>query len=157
MAVPAQRAPRVPAWKLGLVALALVAAVFAAFAPALGAHFINWDDPSNLEDLARGAGDPWHWFTTTGSVDPYQPLSWWSLSIDHALWGLSPGLDAPQAARFHATSVLIHALAAVAFFFVARRLLAITVNDASERWSVPAAALAALLFAVHPLRCESVV
>jgi protein O-mannosyl-transferase len=55
------------------------------------------------------------------------------------LWGAS-------AFAFHLTNVLLHALCAAAFFEVARRLLK----------DVDGALMATLLFAVHPLRVESV-
>jgi len=89
-------------------------------------------------------------------MGPYQPLSWLSYAIDHELWCLSPGLAAPEAARFHATNVLLHALAAIALFLAARKLFEFAVRGAGERARTVASALAALLFAIHPLRCESV-
>jgi hypothetical protein len=146
--------------KLAWCAAAAVAAlVFVAFAPALSAHFVNWDDLANLDDLRESGGlrrEPLRWFYTTGHVDPYQPVSWLSLAVDMELWGLEPGLDAPQAPRFHLTSLAIHAFAAVAFLFVARRLLAIALPRAAEPELTLAAAFAACVFAIHPLRCESV-
>jgi tetratricopeptide (TPR) repeat protein len=82
------------------------------------------------------------------------PLAWLSLGLDHALWGMDP-------AGYHLTSVLLHGLAAALVFLVARRLLAAALadgepGDAPGAGATVGAALAALLFAVHPLRVESV-
>jgi tetratricopeptide (TPR) repeat protein len=59
---------------------------------------------------------------------------------------------------YHVTNVVLQALAAVAFFFFARALFASCASLAAARgWKLDvAAALAALAFAVHPLRVESV-
>lgn len=139
-----------------LLACGLVALVALAYWPALSAQFVNWDDPGNLADLRASAGDPWRFWHTTGAVDPYQPLSWWSLKLDAALWGLSPNPDATQTRGFHATSVALQALAALAFFALARRVLALALRSSAARARDLAAALAACVFAIHPLRVESV-
>ena len=135
--------PRAARW--GSAAL-ILAAVFAAFAPALRAGFVNWDDGRTLLENPSFRGlSPAHleWMATTGRMGHYQPLSWLSLALDHALWGLGAPPH-PEAAGYHATSLALHGLAAVAFVFVAFRLLAV------------AAILASLVFALHPLRVESV-
>lgn len=139
-----------------LASLALLAAIAIAFSPAFTAQFVNWDDNYNLEDLRAQLGDPLHFFHTTGQVDPYQPLAWCSLWLDARLWGLGTGLDAPQAGRFHLTSVVLHALAALAMFALARRLIAKALPASSASSLTLAALIAAFVFAVHPLRAESV-
>lgn len=149
---PLTRAERVRPWALAALLAALVAA---AFAPSFRAHFVNWDDHVNLADL-RLRANPWSFFVEPGNVDPYQPLAWLTLSFDKWLWGLDAGLDAPQAGRFHATSVAFHALAAIAFFLAARKLLARGSPDAKRSSTDFASAFAALVFAAHPLRAESV-
>jgi tetratricopeptide (TPR) repeat protein len=57
---------------------------------------------------------------------------------------------------YHVTSLLLHAANAVLVYLVARRLLARAVAGAGGAGLEAAAALGALLFAVHPLRVESV-
>jgi Tfp pilus assembly protein PilF len=69
----------------------------------------------------------------------YRPIFLLWLKINYSLFGLAP-------AGWHALCVLLHVLATVQTFWLARRLL---------RAEVPAA-LAALLFAVHPVHIESV-
>jgi tetratricopeptide (TPR) repeat protein len=127
----------------------LCAAVVAAFWPAFGAQFVNWDDFDLLlgNPHFRGFGrEHWAWMFTTNHVGPFQPLTWVSYACDHALYGLADG-DPAAARGFHATSVALHAATACALHALARRLL---------RHEI-AAVVAALLFAVHPLRVESVV
>jgi tetratricopeptide (TPR) repeat protein len=123
--------------------------VFAAFAPALSGEFLQWDDEDNiaLNHDFRGL-DAAHleWMFTTDRMGPYQPLAWVSLGIDHALYGLSGPEVYREAPDYHRTSVAIHALAAIACFFLAKRLLS----------SAFAAFVAAAFFAIHPLRVESV-
>src|SRR5262249_10630396 len=74
---------------------------------------------------------------------------WLSLAIDHALWGM-------DARGYHFTNVLLHACGAVAFFFLAREILPACSATLRERTLDVASFAAALLFALHPLRAESV-
>lgn len=69
----------------------------------------------------------------------FVPLAMISLAADHALFGLDPR-------GFHATNLLLHAASAALAFAIAWLLL-------RDRWG---AFLAASLFALHPLRVESV-
>src|SRR3989449_9829074 len=58
----------------------------------------------------------------------------------------------------HLTNLLLHAANAVVFFVVVRRLLTRALSSPSERGYALAvsAGVAALVFAIHPLRVESV-
>ncbi|HEV8112725.1 MAG TPA: tetratricopeptide repeat protein [Planctomycetota bacterium] len=137
---------------------ALVVLVFVAFKPALDAEFLSWDDEANVTTNHAFRGlDAQHlaWMFTTDHMGPYQPLAWVSLAVDHALWGLGGPDQFPEAPRYHRTSVLLHALAAIAVFLLARRLLA-RVLARPESELAFAAFAAAAFFAVHPLRVESV-
>ena len=137
----------------------VVLAVFASFAPARDASFVNWDDEANIvdNDEFRGLeGEHLEWMFTRAFGGPYMPLTWLSLAADHALWGLGEGLEAPEAPAYHRTNVLLHALCAVAFLCLARRVLRSVFPDADERGLLLACTLASLWFAVHPLRVESV-
>jgi tetratricopeptide (TPR) repeat protein len=127
-------------------------ATFLAFLPALRAEWVLWDDDRNFtENYAwRGlSAEHLRWMWTTFHMGPYQPLTWMSLALDHALFGMNPR-------AYHATNLVLHALAASALYFAARSLFAIVLPKA-EAWHRDAtAALAALFFGVHPLRAESV-
>lgn len=116
-------------------ALAIVAAGLLAWWPAFSAGFV-WDDGSLVEENPLLRGPLWRlWFTA--SAKDYWPLTWTSFWIEWRLWGGEP-------AGFHVTNVVLHLLAALLVWRVLRAL------------EVPGAALAALLFAVHPVAVESV-
>ena len=120
----------------------------------VGNSFLGWDDGeailSNLR-IRSLAPENIAWMFTTFHMGPYQPLSWLSLAIDYQIWGLN-------AFGFHLTNLVLHVLAAVLSVAVAWRLLWFsrvprgTVREAL----VLGSAAAALLFAIHPLRVESV-
>src|SRR3989442_1997176 len=79
----------------------------------------------------------------------YMPLTWLTHGLDYVLWGMRP-------AGYHVMNVVLHALAAAAAYVVALRVLAAAVAPEPLGARRLAAAVAALLFAVHPLRVESV-
>ncbi len=84
------------------------------------------------------------WMWHSRHYGPWQPLSWLSWCIDLQLWGLDPE-------AFRRTNVAFHAITAGLFLLVCRRLL-------PRGLSAPlGAAGAALFFALHPLRVESVI
>src|SRR5712691_1395308 len=124
-----------------------------AFLPTLGNGFASWDDALNFLDNPhyRGLGSAQlRWMFTTFHAGHYIPLTWLSLGLDYLLWGLNP-------AGYHLSSLLLHAATALAFYFLALRLLRAALPPsttlAALRWG---ATVAALVFAVHPLRVESV-
>jgi protein O-mannosyl-transferase len=137
------------------IPLAIAAMAIVTFAPALSAGFVTWDDDINFltNDAYRGLGaQQLHWMWTTFLMGHYTPLTWMTLGLDYSLWGM-------DARGYHATNVLIHAASAVLLYFLARRLLALALPEQSRRQpraTTLAAAFAALVFATHPLRVESV-
>ena len=128
------------------LAPAVFAAVVVAFLPALRFPFLNWDDQPNIVDNALLRFDaPGLTFMLTGSqLGHWQPATWLTLAFDRLLWGGNP-------LGFHLTNVLLHALGAVLLFFLARRL-----KLAAGKRAETAAVFAALFWALHPLRVESV-
>jgi tetratricopeptide (TPR) repeat protein len=121
---------------------------FAAFTPALGGEFTNWDDDLNFLNNPhyRGLGAAQlRWMWTSFFSGHYHPLTWMTLGLDYAIWGMNP-------LGYHLTNLLLHAANAVLLYFVLAALLRLA-GRPEARW--PAAA-AALLHAVHPLRVESV-
>ena len=116
------------AWPIGaLLVVGLVTLI--AFWPAVDNEFVNWDDDKNFltNEHFRGLGDAQlRWMFLKYKMGHYHPLTWVSLAIDFLDGGMDPR-------PYHRTSVLLHALTALSVFW-----------------------LAALLFAVHPLRAESV-
>jgi len=77
------------------------------------------------------------------------PVTWLSFGIDHALWGMN-------AFGYHLTNILLHAANAALVCLLALRLLRLGLTTASPRAISLGAVVAALFFAVHPLRVESV-
>jgi tetratricopeptide (TPR) repeat protein len=150
MSAAGAAAPQSPA-RIALP-VSIFVAVLWAFLPVLEGEFLHFDDDKGLTGNPhfRGLGAAQlEWMFTTNWMGPYQPLAWLSLALDHELWGMS-------AARFHLTSVVIHALGAVALYGLARAVFRIAAPAAEPVWQSFAAGAAALLFAVHPLRVESV-
>jgi tetratricopeptide (TPR) repeat protein len=131
-----------------LTAAAIAAVACAVFWPALRGEFLSYDDPDyvtgnphvrqglNAEDMLRAF--------TTFQVANWHPLTWLSLQLDSTLWRASDG--EPEPAGFHLTNVLLHAGSAAMLFLALRSLTG----------AFGPSAATALLFAVHPLRAESV-
>ena len=86
---------------------------------------------------------------TTFHQGHYQPLTWLTFSLDYLVWGIDPF-------GYHLTNILFHSANAVLFYFVTLRLLAIASPISSALLLKLAAGFSALVFALHPLRVESV-
>lgn len=124
-----------------LIAAAIFAGAVAVFLPALRYPFLTWDDGVNIvgNELLRFDGPGLAFMLTGTRLGHWQPLSWLSLALDRAVWGAQPF-------GYHLTAVLLHAAGAVLLYLLARRL----------RLGALPAAFAALFWALHPLRVESV-
>jgi Tfp pilus assembly protein PilF len=128
----------------------------AAFLPTLHNQFVGWnDDDDNLVDNLHYRGLGWpqlRWMWTTFHVGHYMPLTWMTFGLDYLFWGMKPS-------GYHLTSLVLHAANATVFYLMARRLLGVALPGPGERGQgalALSAAFAALLFALHPLRVESV-
>ena len=101
-----------------VLALALLAATVAGvYLPSLRNGFV-WDDGQNVvanPHLAPLDGALVAWAFGSFRLGHYQPLTWLSLALDRAIWGLSP-------AGFHLTNLWLHLANALIFFGLARRL-----------------------------------
>jgi len=123
------------------------------FVPAISGGFVSWDDGVNFvaNPWYRGFGAAqlkWMWSTTL--LGHYVPLAWMSLGFDYVMWGMDPS-------GYHITNVVLHALDAVLVFALAREITLRKPSGIARPNVVSlAAACAALLFAIHPLRVESV-
>ena len=125
------------------IAVFLIAITWAVFGQTFHHQFINYDDPLYVYDNPHvRAGLNWHgtaWAFTHVHSQNWHPLTTISHMLDCQLLGLNPGAH-------HLVNVFWHSVAAVLLF-----LLLAKVTD-----SVWASAFVAAVFAVHPLRVESV-
>src|SRR5918994_3393190 len=99
------------------------------FFPVLQNDFVNWDDDRNLLENRnfRGLGlEQVRWMVTTFHMTLYRPLTWVSFGLDYLLWGMNPS-------GYHLTSLLLHAVNAIIFYFVALRLLRLTIAASKVR------------------------
>jgi len=125
----------------GWIAALLMAGVSAVFYQVATHELVRYDDyeyivqnphlRDNLIEALRSAFQPYgsNWI----------PITWMSLWIDYALYGLEP-------AGYHLTNVALHAFSTVLLFLTLARMTKAT-------W--PSAFVAAV-FAIHPLHVESV-
>jgi hypothetical protein len=137
--VPPSPAPATDRIAIAVV-LAIVTALF--YVPVLDAGFLNWDDPPYVTANPSIRSLSWvtvRWAFTTFQEGIWHPLTWLSLALDHALYGLS-------ARGFHLTNLLLHVANTVLVFLVWERL-----TGAFWRSAVLAA-----LFGLHPMHVESV-
>ena len=127
-------------WIAGLLIIFFTVLVFS---PSLGGGFLNWDDNLILENYGwRGlAGQNLHWWFTRVIGGDYKPLVWASFAIDYTFWSLNP-------AGYHLGNLLLHAATAFLLYLLFLK------TTAPPR--VDCALFAALIFALHPLRVESV-
>ena len=126
-----------------VLAFALVAATLLAFAPVVSNEFINYDDDINLtKNLKVQQGltlESLRWAFTNVEYQNWHPLTWISHILDFQLFGM-------QAGGHHVVSVFIHAVSAALLFAVFNAMT-------GALWR---SLLVAALFALHPLRVESV-
>jgi tetratricopeptide (TPR) repeat protein len=128
---------------LALAIAALILLTAAAFFPVARAEFLNLDDPAYVtanphvvQGLTRQG---LLWALTSFDAANWHPLTWVSHMADVSLFGLSPGAQ-------HLVNLSLHALAAALMLLALQRVT-------GALWPC---LLAASLFAVHPLRVESV-
>ena len=130
-------------WLSFAICLLLALAVWAVFGQTLHHEFVNWGDDVYVYEnptIARGLNwDGIVWALTCGETGHWHPVTWISHMLDCQLYGLHPG-------GHHLTNVLLHAATAILLFLVLRKMT-------SAMWR---SAFVAALFAIHPLRVESV-
>ena len=150
-----QSQPRLSAPRADKIVPVLIAlATLIVFSGVLRNGFLNWDDDTNLLTNPNYRGLGWanlRWMFTALHLGHYMPLCWLTFAMDYLVWGMNP-------LGYHLTNLLLHAANAVLFYEVALWFVSRSAAPPDGRRIPPrvAAALAALLFAVHPLRVESV-
>jgi tetratricopeptide (TPR) repeat protein len=129
--------PRVTPFEKYGIPLLLAGALLIAYAPVIHGTFI-WDDDAHVTrpDLQSLQG-LWRIWFAFGSTQQYYPLLHSAFWVEQRLWGA-------DAVAYHVLNILLHAVSAWLLFLILRRL------------RVPGAALAAAIFALHPVQVESV-
>jgi len=138
------------------VCVGLAALVWFVFGQTIKFPFINFDDPEYVYEVPEiNSGLTLHnikWAFTHWPSTNWFPLQNVSHMFEFQFYGFSPGL-------FHLTNVVLHGATAILLFLVLRRMT--SVKDESiggaARNSDWRSALVAAIFAIHPLRAESVV
>ena len=137
-----------------LLPLFIVLITLLAFLPVLKNGLVNLDSRL-LEDNLSYRELGWQqlrWMFGAFHFGQYQPLAWLSLWFDQVLWWADPF-------GHHLTNLFLHVANALLFYHISFQLLSYS-NAAKaapgQRWLSVAAGIAALGFAIHPLRVETV-
>jgi tetratricopeptide (TPR) repeat protein len=130
-------------WRPAFLCLALGAATLMVFWPVVHCAFLTYDDPvyftGNSHVLNGLTLDGASWAFRTGLMGNWHPVLWLSYMLDAQCFGTGP-------AGPHFTNLALHAANAILLFLLLDRL------TGARRRSL----LVAALFALHPLRIESV-
>jgi len=126
-----------------LICFLLAGVTLATFWPVRHCEFVDYDDQGYVTQNPQvGAGLTWEgvaWALRTRACSNWHPLTWLSHMFDCQLYGLGP-------AGHHFTSLLLHVANVLLLFGALRGMTGML-------WR---SAMVAALFALHPLRVESV-
>ena len=140
---PSQTTVAESRWTIPVVCLVLAAITWAVFGQTLQFDFVNYDDNSYVyENSAIKGGLTFHgikWAFTHVHTGNWHPLTSIAHMLDCQFFGLN-------AAGHHFTNVTLHTITVILLFLVLRRMT-------GSLWR---SAFVAAVFAVHPLRAESV-
>ena len=140
---PTGDARRQNRWMAAGLCLALAVITFAVFGQTLSHKFIDYDDNLYVGENTHVQGGlslkGITWAFTHADCHLYHPLTMLSLMADYQLYGL-------RAWGYHLTNLLLHTASVLLLFLVLRQMT-------GALWR---SALVAAVFAVHPLRVESV-
>jgi protein O-mannosyl-transferase len=131
------------------ICISLAVLTWVVFGQLLQYDFINYDDPryvyenTNITNGLTIGGIAWA-FTHIHSMN-WHPLTTISHMLDCQLYGLKPGAH-------HFTNVLLHSIVAILLFLVLQQMT----GGPSQTDSIWRSAFVAAVFAIHPLRVESV-
>jgi tetratricopeptide (TPR) repeat protein len=143
LSTPVSRAGTNDRWMVPGVCIFLAAIIWAVFGQTLRHQFVNYDDDLYVYDnpvVQKGlTWEGFRWALTYGNIGHWHPLTWVSHMLDCQFYGLNPG-------GHHLTNVLLHTATTILLFLVLRRMT-------GALWR---SAFVAAVFAIHPLRVESV-
>ncbi len=136
----------------GIVLLLCIS--FICFSSSLNNGFVNWDDDQNFYDnpQVRDIDGKNFWDNTKAIfsstvIGNYNPLSIWTFAIEKRVWGLyDTVLGKPSSFYWHLDNLLLHLLTVLFVYLLALKM----------RIPLAASLFIAALFAIHPMRVESV-
>ena len=143
-----------PKWLRWAVPLAIALATVVTFWPVLDNGFV-WDDRPLFVENPGVHGIGWtqlKYMFTRLDTGHYHPVSWLLLGCIYEVAGLEPGL-------YHVVGLILHIVNAWLVYLIARRLIRTasrTENADASTALILSAGLAAMAFALHPLRAEPV-
>ncbi|MDI9877731.1 tetratricopeptide repeat protein [Flectobacillus rivi] len=134
---------------LTIIAFAVV--VLLGFSGGFSNQFVDWDDHVYVVENILVTHPSGHWLEAWQShvASNYHPLTMWSLMLNAVMSG------AESARAFIITNTFIHFLNVILVWLLALKLL--ESYETGERQKKFIAILTALLFAIHPMRVESVI
>lgn len=133
--------------KYWFVLLGILVYSFMCYSPSLKNEFVNWDDDRNFveNELITSLNETNFWENTreifrSDVIGGYNPLTIWTFLLEQKFIGQ----DKPM--YWHLNNILLHLLACIFVFWIGVRL----------GLNLLATSFLTLLFAVHPMRVESV-
>ncbi|HLW34239.1 MAG TPA: hypothetical protein VKS98_01130, partial [Chthoniobacterales bacterium] len=130
-------------WLIAAVCVGLVALIWFVFGQTIRFPFINFDDPEYVYEVPQiNSGLSLHnlaWAFIAFPSPSWCPLTNISHMFEFSLFGRNAG-------AFHATNVALHTISVLVLFLLLR----------SMTGSIWRSAFVAAIFAIHPLRAESV-
>lgn len=139
-----------------LLQIVVVVMPILVYLPALTFDFVNWDDGLYVFDnpaLEKSWYEYIVWAFQSNVAGIFHPLTLISLKIDYTVWGYAP-------LGYHLTNIIFHVLNSLILFnLLFNGATLYFVKKSSDKIFEKAlffSALAALIFAVHPLHIESV-
>jgi protein O-mannosyl-transferase len=125
------------------IPLCLILLTVIVYWPVLNHQFINYDDPAYVTEnhhVRMGLTyESIRWAFTTTLMGNWNPITWLSHMLDYQIYGLNPK-------GHHLTNLVFHVLSVLLLFTLLTKLT-------GALWR---SALVAAIFALHPLRIESV-
>lgn len=130
-----------PAKQTFIIYIVLILATCAIYWQVTHYGFVNLDDDDYVRKNIhiRMGWEGIRWAFTSIYAQFWHPLTWLSLTLDYELYG-------PNAGGYHLTNIILHTLSTLLLFWLLNRMT-------GAMWK---SAFVAALFALHPLRVESV-
>lgn len=145
--------PSFYSWKDWSVLAVILFSCYLIFSNVKNFQFVNWDDDRNFYEnqLITSLNNENFWSNTAkifkeDVIGNYNPLTIWTFALEKRFYGKGSfnGLESPGS--WHHTNLILHLICVMLVFFISRRL--------GLGWI--GGAFATALFALHPMRVESV-